>query len=145
SASKVTVKRFKRAYDAGRTSLGHTWLPINIQLDASRESLFCSFAGFRPRLLSRHIANAYNGRVVDARNIRYVPPLVMRFDAKSLEPDYTKRRDYLAYGEPIAMCVVGDRETGYVCTFSPELGLRISRATDLSSMEAHVTAHPLWH
>ena len=143
--SEVTIKRFKRAYDAGRTSLGHTWLPINIQLDASRENLFCSFAGFRPRLLPRHIASAYPKRAIDPRNIRYVPPLLMRFDAKSLEPAYSKRPDYLAYGEPIAMCVVGDCESGYVCTFSPELGVRIYRAGDLSAMEAHVTAHPLWH
>jgi hypothetical protein len=42
---QTTVKRFKRHYDAGRTSLGHTWLPINIQLDSTKKALFCSFSG----------------------------------------------------------------------------------------------------
>ena len=35
------VKRFRRSYDAGRTSRGHTLLPINIQLD-STGGRFCS-------------------------------------------------------------------------------------------------------
>lgn len=142
---KRSLKVFKRGYDCGRTSLGHTWLPINIELDASREHLFCSFAGFHPRLLPKHVADAYPGRVVDPEKIRYVPPLLMRFDARTLKPAYGKQRDYLSYAEPMAMCVVGAVGSGFVCTFSPEVGLRIYRAEDLSSMMVHAVAANLLH
>lgn len=140
-----SLRTFRRPYDPGRTSLGHSWLPINIALDASRQRLFCSFGGFRPRLLPRHIAQAYPDRVVDPQGIRYVPPLLMRMDASTLEPDYSDRRDYLSYAEPVAMCVVGSADCGYVCTFSPEVGLRIYRASDLSHMVGHAVSAQLWH
>jgi hypothetical protein len=142
---RTTVKRFKRPYDAGRTSLGHTWLPINIQLDSTGTALFCTFSGFRPRLLPSHIARAYAGRSVDARSVYYVPPALMRLDANRLEPDLREKLSHISYAEPIAMCVVGSVNDGFVCTFSPELGLRVYRAADLSLMVAHVTAHPIWH
>jgi hypothetical protein len=142
---KYSLQTFKRPYDPGKTSLGHTWLPINIELDASRQRLFCSFSGFRPRLLPRRIVNAYPDKAVDPQSIRYVPPLLMRFNAATLEPEYSGRRDYLSYAEPIAMCVIGDAVSGYVCTFSPEIGLRIYRADDLSYMVGHAVSAQLWH
>jgi hypothetical protein len=139
------LKVFKRDYDSHHTSLGHTWLPINIELDSSREFLFCSFAGFHPRLLPKHIVDTYAQKAVDPNRIRYVPPLVMRLDAKSLTPTYSKRRDYLSYAEPIAMCVVGNGDEGWLCTFSPEVGLRIYRAGDLTRMVAHAVSAQLHH
>ena len=142
---KTQIKQFKQPYDFGRTSLGHTWLPINIQLDATRTALFCSFAGFRPRLLPQHIARAYPDRAVDARSVYYVPPVLMRLDAGSLQPDLRGPLSHISYAEPIALSVVGSVDDGYACTFSPELGLRIYRASDLSTMVAHVVAHPIWH
>ena len=142
---RTGVKQFKRPYDYSRTSLGHTWLPINIQLDTTGTALFCSFAGFRPRLLPRHVANAYAGRVVDASKIYYVPPALMRLNAQTLEPDLRGSLSHISYAEPIALSVVGSVDDGYACTFSPELGLRVYRAADLSTMVAHVSAHPIWH
>jgi hypothetical protein len=141
----TTVQSFKRAYDAGRTSLGHTWLPINIQTDATGKALFCTFAGFRPRLLPSHVARAYPKRSIDPLSVYYVPPVLMRFDANRLEPDATGSLSHISYAEPMAMSVVGSVDNGYVCTFSPELGLRVYRASDLSHMVAHVVAHPIWH
>lgn len=147
SQGKTQVRSFKQEYDAGQTSLGHTWLPINIELDGSREYLFCTFAGLRPRLLSKHIADAYRKRAVNPLAVWYVPPLLMRLEASTLIPDFGTSRTHLSYAEPVAMCVVGSvsDEDGYVCTFSPELGLRIYRAEDLTTMVGHVTCHPIWH
>lgn len=145
SNGKTNVKRFKRAYDAGRTSRGHTWLPINIELDLSRKALFCTFSGFRPRLMPSHIAKAYPERAVDPKSVYYVPPALMRLDAETLKPDFRDGLSHISYAEPIAICVIGDVENGYVCTFSPELGLRIYLASDLSHMIAHVTSHPVWN
>ena len=139
------LKVFRREYDCSRTSLGHTWLPINIELDRSREHLFCSFAGFHPRLLPQHIFTAYQNRAIDPTRIRYVPPLLMRFDARTLEPASGTQRDYLSYGEPVAMCVVGEVGRGWVCTFSPEVGLRIYPSDDLSQMVAHAVSAELEH
>ncbi len=137
---KSALRRFSRPYDPSRTSLGHTWLPINLNLDSRRERLFASFNGFRPRLLPRHIASAYPGRVVDARRIRYVPPLLMRFDAHTLEPDHDGKRRHLSYAEPVALAVVGDGNRDYVATFSPEIGLRVYSADDLSAVLCHAVS-----
>ncbi len=142
---KTEIKRFRRAYNAGRTSLGHTWLPINIQLDTSRKALFCTLSGFRPLLLPLQWGQAYPGRVVDANSVYYVPPALFRLDAESMKPDFRESLSHISYAEPIAMCVVGSVEKGFVCTFSPEFGSRVYRASDLSRMVAHVTAHPIWH
>jgi hypothetical protein len=139
------VQTFSRPYSPGQTSLGHTWLPINIQLDSARQSLFCTFSGFHPRLLPRHIAAAYADLVVDAATIRYVPPLLMRFDADTLEPDYDRQRRHLSYAESVAMSVVGDGNSDYVCTFSPELGLRIYPAGDLTRIVCHAVSASLMH
>lgn len=144
-AGRVSLKTFRRPYDPGRTSLGHSWLPINIQLDSTRQRLFCTFSGFRPRLLPRHIAQAYPGRVVDPQNIRYVPPVLMRFDAQTLQPDADGSRTHISYAEPIAMAVVGDGDTEYICTFSPEVGLRIYLADDLNHMLCHAESPALMH
>jgi hypothetical protein len=126
------IRTYERAYDPDRAILGHTWLPINIQLDASRKQLFCNFSGFHPRLLSAHIAKAYPGMTVDTDTVREVPPLLMRFDADRLEPEYESDGAHLVYNEPLAMVVVGDSSRGWMCTFSPDRGLRICRANDLT-------------
>jgi len=138
--SKNSIRVFKRAYDPGLTSRGHSWLPINIQLDYRRKRLFCSFSGFRPRLLPRHIARAYPEMAVDPLKIRYVPPLLMRFDADTLLPQYDKDRTYLSYTEPMAFCIAGNDLHEYVCTFSTETGLRIYRADDLSRVICHAVS-----
>ncbi len=135
--SRNAIRVFNRAYEPGLTSRGHSWLPINIQLDSRRKRLFCSFSGFRPRLLSRHIARAYSGMAVDPLKIRYVPPLLMRFDANTLLPEYDKDRTYLSYTEPIAFCLAGHDSREYVCTFSTETGLRVYHADDLSRVICH--------
>ncbi len=126
------MRTYERAYDPNRAVLGHTWLPINIQLDASRKQLFCNFSGFNPRLLSAHIAKAYPGMAVDPERVREVPPLLMRFEAAHLEPEYESDGAHLSYQEPLAMTVIGDSSRGYVCTFSPDQGLRVYRANDLT-------------
>ena len=139
-AGAVSIRVFKRAYDAGRTSRGHSWLPINIELDVSRKRLFCSFAGFHPRLLPRHVAEAYPGLAVDPRRIRYVPPLLMRFNAETLEPDYESDRSYLSYAEPVAFARAGDGSKDFICTFSTEVGLRIYAAHDFTRMLCHAVS-----
>lgn len=140
---KGSLRTFSRPYAPGQTSLGHSWLPINIAIGSSGKQLFCTFNGFKPRLLPRHIAEAYPDLVVDAGRIRYVPPLLMRFDAESLEPDYDDKRRHLSYAEPVALAVAGDGERDYVCTFSPELGLRIYQGDDLSRTIGHAISHGL--
>jgi hypothetical protein len=142
---KNEVKVFEQPYDYGRSSLGHTWLPINIELDSSRRALYCTFNGYHPRLMPHHIAAGYSDRVVDHRSIHPVPSTMMRFDAETLRPDFDSRRSYISYGEPVAMAVIGDRDTGYVCTFSPEEGLKIYRAGDFNEMVCHAISHELLH
>ncbi len=137
------VKVFEQPYDYDRSSLGHTWLPINIELDSSRRALYCTFNGFHPRLLPRHIAAAYPDQVIDRRDLRPVPSVMMRLDAETLRPDYDRRRGYISYGEPVAMSVVGDRDNGYVCTFSPTEGLKVRRAGDFNEMVCHAMSHEL--
>lgn len=129
-----SVKTYSRPYLPGKTSLGHSWLPINVQLDSSRERVFCSFAGFHPRLLPEHVARAYAGLVADVSRIRYVPPLLMRFDAACLEPDTDSKRRHLSYAESIAFTVIKGDGSDYVCTFAPDVGLRIYHADDLTTM-----------
>jgi hypothetical protein len=138
-----SLKTFCRAYAPGKTSLGHSWLPINIQLDSSRHRLFCSFGGFRPRLLPRHIAVAYERYVPDLRQIRYIPPLLMRFDADRLEPDVDSKRRHLSYAESVAFTVVGGTSRDYICTFAPDVGLRIYPAEDLSLAVANAISAEL--
>jgi hypothetical protein len=142
-SGRSSVQTFSRPYNPGQTSLGHTWLPINMALDSSRQRLFCTFSGFHPRLVPRHIAAAYPDLAVDPATIRYVPPLLMRFNAKTMEPDYDSRRRHLSYAEPVAVAVVGDGHTDYVCTFAPETGLRIYPADDLMRMVCHAVSAKL--
>ena len=120
---RTSVRTFARPYDPGRASLGHSWLPINIQLDPSRKRLFCSFSGFRPRLLPRHIASAYPERVVDAAkhavHTAGADP-VRRGNARTrhrrpARPHLVRRAD----GDDGRR----DGTSDYVCTFSPEVGL----------------------
>ena len=68
-AGETKLTTFSRPYDYCRTSLGHSWLPINLQLDSTGQRLFASFAGFRPRLLPRHVAAAYPDLAADYSQI----------------------------------------------------------------------------
>ena len=133
---KYSIKVFSRPYTPGQTSLGHSWLPINVHLNSSRQRVFCSFAGFHPRLLPRHVADAYPAHVADLSKIGYVPPLLMRLDAGSLQPNSDFKRRHLSYAESIAFTVIQGPHTDYVCTFSPDVGLRIYDGNDLSTMVA---------
>jgi hypothetical protein len=139
------IRSFRRPYDPGHTTLGHTWLPINIELDAERRWLFCTFNGLRPRLLPQHIVDAYPGKTVDPRTVRYIPPLLMRFDAATLVPDMSTGRGHLSYAEPMPTAVMGSGSETYVGTFSPEAGLRLYRADDLTWMVAHAVSAKLEH
>jgi hypothetical protein len=139
----TSLRTFCRPYVPGKTSLGHSWLPINVQLDSSRQRLFCSFSGFRPRLLPRHVARAYEGLVPDLSQIRYVPPLLMRFDSTRLEPDTDPKRRHLSYAESVAFTVVGSGGLDYICTFAPDVGLRIYDADDLSRTVGYALAAEL--
>lgn len=139
-AGKASIRTFKQPYIPGRTSRGHTWLPINMVLGSTGEHVFCTFSGFRPRLLPKHVAAAYSGLVADLDRIRYVPPLLMRFRADSLTPDYDPKRRHLSYAEPMAVAVVGDRSEDYVCTFGTDVGLRIYRGDDFRYMVCEALA-----
>lgn len=141
---ETDIRTFRRPYRPGRTSAGHSWLPINLELDSTGQRLFGSFNGFRPRLLSRHLAEAYRDRTAEMDRIQHIPPLLMRFDADTLRPDEEDGgRGHLRYGEPVAFSVVGEDGRDFVCTFSPELGVRIFRADDLGEMVAHAVAPDL--
>jgi len=140
-----SVQTFSRPYNPGKTSLGHTWLPINMELDSTRQHVFCTFSGFHPRLVPRHIAAAYPELAVDPASIRYVPPLLMRFKADTLEPDFDPRRGHLSYTESVAIAVVGNGQVDYVLTFAPEIGLRIYPADDLTRMVCHAVSASLMH
>lgn len=136
---RTDLKTFRRPYDPSATSGGHTWLPINLATDAAGRHLFASFNGFRPRLLSRHLAAAYPERSIEPSRVGYVPPLLLRLDAERLEPDDRGDRGHLGYAEPVAFALVEDprgRED-LVCTFSPEAGLRIFASEDLTRMIGH--------
>ena len=147
SNGRYSLRTFSRPYDSRHTSLGHSWLPINIELNCTKEFLFCSFAGFRPRLLPKHIAQAYGDAVVDVHRIRHVPPLLMRFKARTLTPDYDDDRTYLSYTEPIAFAIAGEAGNEFVWTFSPETGLKLYRSHDLSQVVCHAVSPYLmnWH
>lgn len=136
---------FARPYDPAATSAGHSWLPVNIERSPSGRHLFCSYGGFRPRLLSRHVTRAYPNRLACYDRIRYVPPLLMRHDAGTLEPDRQRDRGHLSYAEPIAMAVVGDERGEYVCTFAPETGLRVYRGDHLGMMICQAESSSLMH
>lgn len=142
---KKSLKEFRRPYDPGQTALGHTWLPINIQLSSDKQRLFCTFSGLRPRLLSEHIAAAYPSRIAEQSDVSFVPPLLMRLNAATLEPDFGGDRNHLSYAEPVAMTVVGGDGADYVCTFSPELGLRIILGDDLRRLICHGQSPNLMH
>jgi hypothetical protein len=135
-----SIRTFRRPYDPLQTSRGHSWLPINIELDSTRQRLFCSFAGFRPRLLPQHIAAAYPDLVVDPARIRYIPPLLMRLDPDTLLPQYESARTYLSYAEPVAFTAAGNGTKDFVCTFSSEAGLRIYAADDFSRVLCHAVS-----
>jgi hypothetical protein len=66
----TSLRTFSRPYDPGATSLGHSWLPINIELDPTGQRLLCTFSGFRPRLQPKHVAEAYPEFAVNPSAIR---------------------------------------------------------------------------
>ena len=138
---RSTVAVFSRPYDFERTSLGHSWMPINIQLDSSKRRLFCSFAGFKPRLLPRHIVAAYLDLAADYTAIRFVPPALLRLDARTLELDHQSDRSHISYSEPIAFTLIaGDDAKDYIVTFSTENGLRFYDADDLTRILAYASS-----
>jgi hypothetical protein len=94
-------------------------------LQLQRVQAKASAAAHRPRLPGP------GGQRPDGR---YVPPALIRFDAQTLELDRDGGRGHVAYAEPMAMTVAGDSEDTYVCTFSPEVGLRVYRADDLERL-----------
>jgi hypothetical protein len=116
-------------------------MPINIQLDSSKRRVFCSFAGFKPRLLPRHIAAAYQELAADYSAIRFVPPALLRLDARTLQVDHQRDRSHISYSEPIAFTIVtGDDARDYIVTFSTEHGVRFYDADDLTRMLAHASS-----
>ena len=64
-------------------------------------------------------------------------------DAARLEPDTDPKRRHLSYAEPVAFTVVGDGGSDYVCTFAPDVGLRIYDADDLTTAVAYAVAGEL--
>ena len=60
----------------------------------------------------------------------------MRLDATSLKPDIDAKRRHLSYAESIAFTVINGERMDYVCTFAPDVGLRVYEADDLSTMIA---------
>jgi hypothetical protein len=58
----------------------------------------------------------------------------MRLDARTLQPDFDGKRRHLSYAESIAFTVVHGDRADYVCTFAPDVGLRIYRSDDLTTM-----------
>ncbi len=54
------INDFSQDYLHAENSQGHTWLPINLDLDASCKYLFCNFNGLRPRLVGKHTYDLYN-------------------------------------------------------------------------------------
>jgi hypothetical protein len=140
---KANLRSIAQVYDPAQTGLGHTWMPINLQLDSTGRRLFGSFLGVRPRLLSRHVTTSYPDLRADYSRLRYVPPLLMRYKADTLEPDWDSNRRHMSYAEPVAMAVIGDGHKDFVCTFSPELGLRVYSANDLSIMLANAVSAEL--
>jgi hypothetical protein len=144
TAGRVDVRVFEREYCPGTTTAGHTWLPINVSLDDAGEYLYCSFAGLRPTLVPRRVFES-TGRRFDPQTMRYIPALVMRLRAATMEPDDVGGRGHLSYAEPIATAVVGSGEDGVLCTFGPDTGLRIYEAARLDRMIGHAVAGELSH
>jgi hypothetical protein len=67
----------------------------------------------------------------------------MRFDATHLEPDIDLRRRHLSYAESVAFTLIGERGRDYVCTFAPDVGLRIYDADDLNNAICNALAAEL--
>ena len=138
------TKIFAQDYFHAENSKGHTWFPINLGLDASRKYVFGNFVGLRPRLVGRHTYDLYNPASLRPNEARYVPEVHMRFRADDLEPDVRSGRSHVAYTFPSAMAIIGDVEDGYMCSFSPEMGLFIAPLNDLSKLVCHAIGHELW-
>ena len=68
----------------------------------------------------------------------------MRMDASTLELQHEPDRSHISYSEPMAFTVIaGRRATDYIATVSPEIGLRIYDAEDLTRTVAHATSASL--
>ena len=67
----------------------------------------------------------------------------MRFDAARLEPDYDSKRRHLSYAESVAFTLVEGSGTDFICTFSPDVGLRIYDSDDLTTMVGYAVAADL--
>jgi hypothetical protein len=138
------IKVFSQDYFHAANSRGHTWLPINLDLDASRKYVFCNFNGLRPRLVGRHTYDLYEPECLKPSVARNIPEVHMRLRADDLTLDLRSNRSHVAYTLPSAMAIIGDVETGYMCTFSPEMGLFITPLNDLSKLVCHAVGHELW-
>jgi hypothetical protein len=121
-------------YDPGRTSALHTWMPINIHLSRDRRSLFGSFAGVNPRLIADAASRQHPVTATDFAKLRYVPPLIARFDADTLEPADTSGRTHASYADAIATTLVERDDEAYVVSLSARDGLRIYAAADLQRL-----------
>ena len=138
------IKVFAQDYFHAANSRGHTWLPINLALDDSRKYVFGNFNGLHPRLVGRHTYDLYNPECLKPSNARNIPEVHMRLRADDLTLDVRSGRSHLAYTLPSAMAIIGDVETGYMCSFSPEMGLFITPLNDLSKVVCHAIGHELW-
>ena len=68
----------------------------------------------------------------------------MRLRAHDLQPDIREGRSHIAYTLPSAMAVIGDADSGFMCSFSPEMGLFLTPLNDLSKIVCHAIGHELW-
>ncbi len=132
-------------YDVARTSALHTWMPINMHLSGDRRSLFASFAGVNPRLVSGVVARQHPITCVDFGRLRYVPPLVARFDADTLEPYDTSGRVHVSYTDAIATALIEQGDEAYVVTLSASAGLRVYAASDLQHLVGYGVNARLHH
>src|ERR1700730_8057851 len=94
------IKVFSQDYFNAATSRGHTWLPINLGLDASRKYVFCNFNGLRPRLVGRNTYDLYNPECLKPSVARNIPEVHMRLRADDLTLDLRSGRSHLALYPP---------------------------------------------
>lgn len=138
------IEVFAQDYFHAANSRGHTWLPINLSLDDSCKYVFCNFNGLRPRLVGKQTYDLYSPECLKPSKARNIPEAHMRLRADDLTLDVRSGRSHIAYTLPSAMAIIGDAETGYMCSFSPEMGLFITPLNDLSKLVCHAIGHELW-
>ena len=55
-------------------------------------------------------------------------------------PEYNNDRTYVSYTEPIAFALAGNYPNEFICTFSPESGLKIYHSDDFSQVVGHAVS-----